>query len=115
MRIGSVWGWLGALLRQEGAEPKVLSSFYRKVVQEILFYGSDTWVLLVSMAKKVERTHTEFLRLITGKRARQLGDGTWETQGTEGVQEALGTQLARIYLEQRQATVEHWVALRPLF
>ena len=84
-------------------------------MQAILLYGSETWVFSESMVKRVEGTHTEFLRLITGKRARQLGDGTWETQGTEGVQEALGTQLARIYLEQRQATVEHWVALRPLF
>ena len=36
-------------------------------------------------------THTEFLRLITEKRARRLGDGTWETPGVEGVREAAGT------------------------
>ena len=28
-----------------------------------------------------------------GKRARRLGDGTWETPRAEGVQEAAGTQL----------------------
>ena len=67
------------------------------------------------MAKRIEGTHTEFLQMITGKRARQLGYMTWETPGEESVQEAAGTQSARIYIEKRQATVAQWVALRPLF
>ena len=50
------------------------------------------------MANKIEGTHTEFLRMITGKRAKQLEDGTWETPGTEGIREASGTQLDRIYI-----------------
>ena len=54
-------------------------------MKEIPLYGSETWVLLLSMANRVEVTQTEFLQLIMGKRARQLGDGTWETPGAEGV------------------------------
>ena len=53
--------------------------------------------------------------MITGKRAKQLGDETWETPGEEGIREAVGTQPDRIYIEQRQATVVQWVALRTLF
>ena len=102
-------------LRREGAETKVSEIFYRLVVQAILLYRFERWVLLDSMAKRVEGTHTEFLRLITGKRARRLGDGTWEIPGTEGVREASVIQSMRIYIEQRQATVGQWVALRPLF
>ena len=59
--------------------------------------------------------HTEFLRIITGKIAKGLGDRKWETPGAEGIQEASGTQSDRIYIEQRQATVAQWVSLRPLF
>ena len=62
-------------------------TFYRAVVQEILLYGLETWVLSESMVNRIEGTHTEFLRLIMGKRARQLGDGTGEMPGTEGVRE----------------------------
>ena len=43
---------------------------------EILLYGSETWVLSESMAKRIDGTHTEFLIIITGKSAKQLGDGT---------------------------------------
>ena len=67
------------------------------------------------MEKRTEGVHTEFLQMITGKRAKQLGDGTWKTQGAEGIQEAVGTHSDSIYIEQRKATVAQWVALRPLF
>ena len=61
----------------------------------IILYGLETWVLLTSMANRVEGTHTEFLRLITRKRARVLRNGKWETLGAEGVQEAAETQSER--------------------
>ena len=53
--------------------------------------------------------------MVTGKRAKQLGDGTWEMPGAEGIREAAGTQSDRIYIEQWQTTVAQWVALRTLF
>ena len=61
MHAKLVWWRLGTLLQQEGVYPKVLASFYRAVVQAILFYGSETWVLSESMAKRIEGTHTGFL------------------------------------------------------
>ena len=84
-------------------------------MQEILFYGSETWVLSTSTAKRIDGTHTEFLQIITGKRAKHLGDGTWETTGVEGIQEAAETHLDRIYIYLRKASVAQWVALSPLF
>ena len=66
------------------------------------------------MANKLEGTHKEFLRMIMGKRANYLGDGTLETPGAEGIQEEDGTKSARIYIEQRQATMAHWMAILPL-
>ena len=60
MHVRSVWGRLGKLLRREGSEPKVLEIFYRLVVQTILLYGSETWVILAAREKTVEGIHTEF-------------------------------------------------------
>ena len=67
------------------------------------------------MSKRVEGIHTKFLQMITEKRAKILGDGAWETLGAEGIREVAGTHPYMIYIEQRQATVAYWVALRPLF
>ena len=46
------------------------------VVKAILLCDSEKWVFLVAMEKKVEGSHTGFLRQITGKQARRIGDGT---------------------------------------
>ena len=70
----------------------MVATFYRAVVQAILLYGLETWVLLEDTEKKVEGIYTGFLWKITGKQAQRLGDRTWETPGAEGVQETAGTQ-----------------------
>ena len=67
------------------------------------------------MSTSIEGTHTEFLQMITVEREKRLRDGTWYIPGSEGIQEAVGINWARIYIEQRQATVAQWVALHPLF
>ena len=41
-----------------GGRKNMLASFYRAVVQAILLYGLETWVLLESIAKRIEGTHT---------------------------------------------------------
>ena len=37
----------------------------------------------VNISNRIEGMHTAFLRMITGKRVKILGDGTWETPGAE--------------------------------
>ena len=88
--------------------------FYRTVVQEVLLYGSETWVLSASMERKVEGTHTGFLQQITGNHAGRLGDRTWEMPGAEGVWESAVTQSDMTYIGRRKATVEKWATLSPL-
>ena len=61
-----VWGRLGKLLRREGAELKVSEKFYRAVAQSVLLFGLENWVLSEAMERKVEGTHTCFLRQIMG-------------------------------------------------
>ena len=39
MRKRSVWGRLGTLIQQEGADPRAMGIFYRAVVQAVLLYG----------------------------------------------------------------------------
>ena len=53
--------------------------FYRAVEQAVLLFGSETWVLLASMERKVEGTHTCFLQNITGEKCggELMGHGMW--------------------------------------
>ena len=66
------------------------------------------------MERKIEGTHIGFLRYITGKRVRRLGDVMWETPRAERVWEAEIMQSSMTYIGRRQATVAQWVEIRPL-
>ena len=39
-------------------EPRVSAIFYRAVVQKVLLFGAETWVLLEEMSWNLEGVHT---------------------------------------------------------
>ena len=43
------WGCLARVLGREGADPKVSLSFYTTMTQQVLLFGSETWVLTKKM------------------------------------------------------------------
>ena len=42
--------------------------FYQAVVQAVLLFGAETWVLTEAMYRKLEEVHMGLLRQITGHR-----------------------------------------------
>ena len=46
------WIHLGQLLQREGVDLLVLKKFYHAVVQAVLLFGTETWMLLATMSKK---------------------------------------------------------------
>ena len=93
----------------------MLVMFYRAVVQVVLPFDSESWVLSEAMDKMVEGEHTGFLCQRMGKQVRQNMGGTWVTLVVGEVQEAAGTQSEDTYIFRRHGTVAQWVALRPIF
>ena len=61
-----VWSRLGKLLRREGVEPLVSEIFYWEVVQAVLLFGAETWVLSELMSRKLDGLHVDLLRYMTG-------------------------------------------------
>ena len=51
--------------------------FYQAVVQEVLLFGAETWVLSEAISRKLEGVHAGFLRRIMRQRAVRQKDGTW--------------------------------------
>ena len=64
-KVRQVWGRLGKLLQREGMEPEVLEKLYHTVVQAVLLFGVETWVLLAPMMKSLEEENVSFLRQVT--------------------------------------------------
>ena len=107
-----VWGRLGKLLRREWAELTVPEKFYLTVVQAVLLFGAETWVLTEIMIQRLEGAHVIFLRKITRKQATRRRYGYWRQVTSEAVLQGAGTQTIRTYVDRRQATVAEWVATR---
>ena len=85
------------------------------VVQAVLLFGLETWVLMAEMLQKLEGLHVGFLRQVTGTKTQSLGNEPWIKEGADRVLQAAGTKPLWEYLNRRQAMVAEWVALRPIF
>ena len=51
-----IWGRLAKVLGREGADPKVSQTFYIAMIQVVLLFGAETWVL----TEKWKRPWTPF-------------------------------------------------------
>ena len=76
---------MGKLLRREGADLILSSTFYCVVVQAVRLFGAETWFLVSLMQKILKGVHTGFLIMMAGKRVRQQRDGSWEREGADSV------------------------------
>ena len=53
----ATWARVGQVLRSENASPWVAAKFYKAVVQAVLLYGSETWVLSPTALARLEGFH----------------------------------------------------------
>jgi hypothetical protein len=51
------WARIRQVLRKENAPPRVSAKFYKAIVQSILLYGSETWVLSPATLTRLEGFH----------------------------------------------------------
>ena len=66
--------------------------FYWAVVQEVLLFAVDTWVLSKVMYRNLEGVHMRFLRQTTGQKAKWQRDGNWRSEAAEKILKEAGTQ-----------------------
>jgi hypothetical protein len=73
----ATWGRIlcKILSKEGGANPKVMATVYKAVMQAMLLYSSESWVLSLMMEKKLQSFHRRCTRYITGQHIRQNPDG----------------------------------------
>ena len=86
--------------------------FYWAVLQAVLLFGAETWILLEAMSRKLEGVHVVFLSQITGQKENRQRDRIWKIEAAAKVLKGMGTQSLRAYIDKCQETVAEWVALR---
>ena len=58
-RAKKVWSRMSRILSRERAAPWVSGSFLKAVIQAVLHFGAETWVVTTCMGKALEGFHTQ--------------------------------------------------------
>jgi len=114
-RARTKWGRIASVLRSQGVKPRAMGYFYKAVVQTILLYGSETWVVTDFLLKQLRSFHSRVARYITGRHIRQNADGTWFHPPTDDVLEEAGLRTIDEYIRRRRDTVRNFVRFRPIY
>ena len=77
------WAQLTRILAREGADMRVSGMFFKVLVQAVLLFGSETWVLTPCMERSLGSFQHSVARMITGRHTRRQGEGGWEYPTTE--------------------------------
>jgi hypothetical protein len=105
------WGRLSRILTREGANPRVMARFYVTVIEAVLLYGSETWVLSSRLLRRLNSFHNRCARHLAHRHIRRLPDGTWEHPSTNEVLDLCGLSPISTYIAKRQTSLLHRYAI----
>ena len=104
----SKWMQLYRILSADGTGCKTMSRFYLAIVQAVLLYGSETWVLTDRLLQRLERFHLRCARWLCHRHIRRHADGTWEHPDSNEVLNDCGLSPISTYIAKRRTTLLHY-------
>ena len=102
------WNSLARILKREGANAICMSRFYLTVVQAVLLYGADSWVVKDSDRKKLQSFHRRALRYMTGHHIRKRGE-KWEHPNHELLAKQCRLFDIDTYIARRRGTLREYM------
>ena len=99
------WGRLERILSREGADKRISGTFFKAVVQQVLLFGAETWVL----TPRIERALDSFMhgaaQRITGRQPRRGWYVKWYYPSLAGSMKEAGFTEIRKSITNRQNTI----------
>jgi hypothetical protein len=92
-----------------------VASIYRAVVQAVLLYGAESWVLTKAMEQTLQSFHHRCARYITEQHIRQNKDESWTCPPSAYVLNLTGFLPIQEYIKNRRKSVEKYVFSRPIY
>ena len=89
-RAKTVWSSMPRILIREVATPWVSSFYFKAVIQAVLLFGAETWVVTPPHGKGPGGVQTQLERRITGQLPRRKTYGTWRYTSMAASREAVG-------------------------
>ena len=104
------WGRLQRILSREGSTKRVSGNFFKAVVQQVLLFGAETWVVLPIMERVLSSFSHGSGRRITGRQSEREWDGKWFYPSLVGAMKEAGFTDARTSINRRQNMVAQYIA-----
>ena len=100
---------MAKILKDEGANAKTMSKFYLTVVQAVLLYGADTWVVSKRNMDSLRSFHKRAMRYMTGLHIRKGEGDVWEYPDSEETREKCGLWDIEVYIQRRRGTLKKYL------
>ena len=113
-RARQKWARLTHIFIREGADAHKSGYIYLEVVQLVLMYGSETWVLTPCMKRVLDRFHHRVDLRLTGWQPWKGRDRGWVYPPMEDVMTDVGLQELETYVYRHQNKVAQYIATRPI-
>jgi hypothetical protein len=111
----ATWAQVGKVLWGENTPPTVAAKFYLAVVQAILLYGSETWVISPQAMAQLEGFHIRASWQMARRHKPRWGPWKeWVYPKSEDVLTECGMKMIAEYVQIRQQTIAVYVATRPI-
>ena len=114
-KVWSWWGVVAKVLMVTGAAVRAQAMIYKAVVQTVLIYGSNRWVVTGSMLKFMDGFHHQVARRIPEKTAWCIVYREWEWPPLTDALEIAWLWPIKEYIQRRQATIAEHIACQPIY
>ena len=109
------WARVGQVLRRENAPPRVSAKFYKAIVQSVLLYGSETWVLSPAALARLEGFHIRAAYRMAKEHVPWRGPlQQLVYPSSEAVLEECGMHTIEHYIDVRRETIAKYVVGRSI-
>ena len=106
-RARATWGQIHHILSSDGASPTCMARFYMTIVQSVLLFGSETWVLSQCMLRRLNSFHYRCARYMAHQHIRQLPNGDWHHPDMNVVLETCHLRTLQEYINIRKTRLLH--------
>ena len=109
------WSTLSRILSAEGASPTIMATFYKSIIQSLLLYGSETWVLSLQLLKSLSGFHHHCIRMFTRTFITTLTNGRWSYPTTSGLLDKDKIYSLSTYINRCHRTISHFAYTRAIY
>ena len=75
--VRAVWRRMTRILSREGAEPQVSGFFFKSVIQSVLLFGAETWIVNPCMGRVLGGFQDQVARRLTVQLPWRRSDRKW--------------------------------------